>query len=102
MIRKDDTIFITSGREKGKTGKVLEVFPKENRATVEKLNRVKRHQKPTANLRQGGIIEKEAPLHLSNLLLYCPKCTRGVRVGIKVESSGEKVRVCRRCREEIR
>lgn len=98
MIRKNDTVIVITGKEKGKTGKVIAVLPEAGRALVEKLNRVKRHQRPTQKLRQGGIVEKEAPIHLSNLMLYCPRCTSGVRMGRKVEA-GKKVRFCRECQE---
>lgn len=99
MIRKNDNVIVTTGRERGKIAKVVAIFPEESRALVEKLNRVKRHQKPTAKLRQGGIVEKEAPIHLSNLMLYCSKCSKGVRVGYQMGKDGKKVRYCRKCRE---
>ena len=97
MIRKNDTVMVITGREKGKSGKVLFVFPDEGRAIIEKLNVVKRHQKPTAKQKQGGIVEKEAPLRLSNLMVYCAKCAKPVRTGVRVEKDGEKKRVCRKC-----
>lgn len=99
MIRKGDNVIVTTGREKGKIAKVIAVFPGESRALLEKLNKVKRHQKPTAKLRQGGIIEKEAPIHISNLMLYCPKCSKGVRTGFKLMGDGKKSRFCRKCQE---
>ena len=100
MIRKNDQVIVISGREKGKSGKVLSVSPGDGKALVEKLNRVKRHQKPTPKLKQGGIVEKEAPLPLSNLMLYCSRCSRGVRVGLRIEADS-KVRFCKKCREAI-
>ena len=99
MIRRNDNVIVTTGKEKGKIGKVLMVLRERERAVVEKLNRVKRHQKPTAKLRQGGIVEKEASLALSNLMLYCSKCSKGVRIRIRVQPDGKKVRVCVKCGE---
>ncbi|MBI2981498.1 MAG: 50S ribosomal protein L24 [Deltaproteobacteria bacterium] len=106
MIRRHDQVIVMSGKEKGKTAKVTKVFPEEGRALLEKLNLVKRHQKPTAKLRQGGIVEKEAPIALSKLMIYCPKCSKGVRIGYKLVpgpveggEGGKKVRFCRKCQE---
>lgn len=95
-IRKGDMVQIIAGREKGKTGKVLRVVRDSNRIVVEKLNVVKRHSRPTQKNPQGGIVEKEAPLSYSNVLLLCPKCNRGVRVARKVEGD-KKIRVCKKC-----
>ncbi|MBI2083837.1 MAG: 50S ribosomal protein L24 [Deltaproteobacteria bacterium] len=99
MIRKGDNVIVTTGKEKGKIAKVIAIFPRESSALLEKLNKVKRHQKPTAKLRQGGIVEKEAPIHVSKMMLYCSKCSKGVRVGSKVIDGGKKVRFCRKCQE---
>src|SRR5690606_1783516 len=102
-IRKDDQVQVISGREKGKTGKVLKVDAKNGRLLIEGVNVVKRHVKPSQLNPQGGIQEKESPLNYSNALLVCPKCERGVRHGIKVEAQGKKgaetkkVRVCKKC-----
>lgn len=93
--------MVTTGKEKGKTGKVIAVWPPLGKALVEKLNLVKRHQRPTAKLKQGGIIEKEAPIALSNLMAYCSRCSKGVRVGVRFNPDGEKVRICRRCKEPL-
>ena len=101
MIQKNDTVVVTTGKEKGKTGKVISVFVEKNRALVEKLNRVKRHQKPTQKLPQGGVVEKESSIHISNLMLFCQKCGKGVRAGIKVGAKGKKQRVCKKCGENI-
>ena len=98
-IKKDDIVMVIAGKEKGKTGKVLKVIPKENKAVVEKINIVKKHVRPTPNNPQGGIIEKEAPIHLSNLLLFCSRCNRGVRTGKKILEDGRKVRYCKKCNE---
>lgn len=101
MIRKNDTVMVIAGREKGKTGKVISVLVQEGRALVEKLNIVKKHQKPTPKMKQGGIVEKEASIHLSNLMIYCSKCMKPVRTGLKISKDGKKTRVCKKCRGEI-
>lgn len=98
-IHKDDTVVVILGREKGKTGKILKVLTDKNRALVEKLNMVKKHSRPTKASPRGGIIQKEASIHLSNLMYYCAKCGKGVRIGAKVLSDGKKVRVCKKCGE---
>ncbi|HHD11380.1 MAG TPA: 50S ribosomal protein L24 [Deltaproteobacteria bacterium] len=100
-IRKDDNVIVIAGKEKGKTGKVIRVLPDKAMALVEKLNMVKRHQKPTPKYPQGGIIEKEAPIHISNLMIICDKCKKGVRVGRKFLEDGKKVRFCKSCGEVL-
>src|SRR5688500_3295280 len=85
-IRKNDMVQVIAGREKGKTGRVLRVFSKTARVLVEKTNMVKRHVKPSQQNPQGGLTEKESPVHYSNVQLMCPKCNRGVRHGHKVEA----------------
>ena len=100
-VRKDDMVQVIAGKEKGKTGKVLKVLPKKNRVVVEKVNFIKRHTRPSGKTRQGGILQKEAPMHISNLLLVCPKCNRGVRMGKKVLEGGKKALVCKKCGELI-
>lgn len=110
-LKKNDLVQVIAGREKGKTGKVLAVNTKFGRITVEKVNLVKRHVKPTQQNPQGGIVEKEIALHVSNVQLMCPKCNRGVRFGWKVteaaagkkgaKASAKKVRVCKRCSETL-
>jgi len=97
-IRKEDQVMVMAGKEKGKTGKVSRVVPDKAVVFIEKLNMVKRHQKPTAKFKHGGIIEKEAPIAISNVMILCAKCKGPVRVGKKVD--GEKnVRVCKKCGE---
>ncbi len=98
-IRKNDFVQVIAGKEKGKTGKVLKVFYKKNRLVVEKINFIKRHARPTGRTRQGGIIEKEGPIHISNVLIVCPKCNRGVRTGRRLMEGGKKALVCRKCGE---
>ena len=100
-VRRGDTVAIIAGRERGKRGKVLRVLPEAGRVIVEKVNMMKKHQRPTQKLRQGGIIEREAGLALSNVLLVCGRCDRPVRVGIKVLADDRKVRICKRCGEPI-
>jgi len=96
-IKKNDTVMVIKGKEKGKAGKVLRVMPEKQSAIVEKLNFIKRHAKPTQQMRQGGIIEKEAPLPLSNLMVMCPKCNKPVRTGRSRLEDGKTVRACRKC-----
>jgi large subunit ribosomal protein L24 len=100
-IRRGDTVGVIAGKERGKRGKVLRVLRDSGRVVVEHLNMIKRHQRPTPKLRQGGIIEREGPLAVSNVLLICARCDRPVRMGIKVLADGRKVRVCKRCGESV-
>ena len=100
-VRRGDTVAVIAGRERGKRGKVLRVLPEAGRVVVEKVNMMKKHQRPTQKLRQGGIIEREGALALSNVLLVCGRCDKASRAGIKVLGDGRKVRVCRRCGETI-
>jgi large subunit ribosomal protein L24 len=100
-VRRGDTVAVIAGRERGKRGKVLRVLPVDGRVLVEKLNMMKKHQRPTQKLRQGGIIERESPLALSNVLVVCNRCDKASRSGIKVLGDGRKVRVCKRCGESI-
>jgi len=100
-LKKDDMVVVLSGKDKGKTGKILKVLRDEGKVLVEKVNLVKRHMRPTQANPQGGIIEKEKPLPISKVLLYCKKCTRGVRIGRKILDDGSKVRYCKKCGEII-
>ncbi|MBI2215920.1 MAG: 50S ribosomal protein L24 [Candidatus Rokubacteria bacterium] len=100
-VRRGDTVGVISGRERGKRGKVLRVLHDKGRVLVENVNMIKKHQRPTQKVRQGGIIEREGPLPLSNVLLMCARCDRPVRHGIKVLADGRKQRVCKRCGESI-
>jgi large subunit ribosomal protein L24 len=94
-IKKGDRVVVITGRDKGKTGEVIQVMPKESRALVRGVNLVKRHQRQSAS-QEGGIISKEAPLHLSNLAIADPKDGKPTRVGFKVLDDGRKVRVAKR------
>jgi large subunit ribosomal protein L24 len=101
QIRKDDTVMVIAGRERKKTGKVLRVIPERERAVVERLNMVKRHTKARGAGSPQGIVEKEAPMHLSNLMIMCDKCNAPVRMGKRILEDGRRVRVCRRCGEQL-
>ena len=100
-IKKNDKVMVIAGKEKGKTGKVLRVLPKKDRAVVEKINFIKRHMRPGAHSRQGGIVEKENPINISNLMVVCGKCTDPTRVGRRVLEDGSRVRYCKKCDEII-
>lgn len=100
-IKKNDVVQVIAGKDKGKSGKVMRVIPKKDRAIVEKINMVKRHMKPSQQTRQGGILEKEAPIAVSNLMLVCSKCTDPTRVGYKILDDDRKVRFCKKCGEVI-
>jgi len=100
-IRKNDTVMVIAGRERGKTGKVVRVIPEKSRAIVERLNMVKRHTKARGPQSPYGIVEKEAPLHLSNLMIMCDKCNAPVRMGKLRLEDGRSVRICRRCKEQL-
>jgi large subunit ribosomal protein L24 len=100
-IVKNDTVKVIGGNHKGKVGKVLKVYPKTSRIIVEKVNLIKRHQKARSQTDPGGIIEKEASIHISNVLLVCPKCSRPSRTGVGQLSDGKKVRICKSCNEML-
>ncbi len=98
-IKKDDKVKIIAGKDKGKVGKVLKVIGKKKRLLIENINIMKRHTKPSAQNRQGGILESESPIHWSNVMLMCNKCIEPVRVKYKTLDDGKKVRICRKCSE---
>jgi len=100
-IVKNDTVKVISGNHKGKVGKVLKVFPATNRVVVEKVRLVKRHTKPKSQQDPGGIIEKEASIHVSSVMLVCPKCSKPTRTGVGELNDGSKVRVCKACNEML-
>ena len=99
-IKKGDLVEVISGKDKGKRGKVLKVIPKEGKVIVEGVNMIKRHQRPNPKMREGGIVEKEAPIYASKVMLVCPNCGQRTRVGFKVVE-GRKVRYCKKCGEII-
>jgi large subunit ribosomal protein L24 len=96
-VKKDDTVVVLTGDDKGKTGRVLEVLPDENKVIVEGVNRVYRHLKPSQQNPQGGRLSKEMPVAASNVLLFCPTCRQGVRLGRRYAADGSKERHCKRC-----
>jgi large subunit ribosomal protein L24 len=98
-LKKNDLVMVIAGREKGKSGRILKVFPRKNRALIEKVNFIKRHTRPSGQTRQGGIVEKEAPIHVSNVMVICEKCNLPIRVGKKILDDGRKVRICKKCGE---
>ncbi len=100
-IRKGDTVMVITGKEKGKTGKVMRIIPGRGRAIVEKLNLVKRHMKPNQQMRQGGIVDQEASIHISNLMLFDEKSNKPSRVRYEKDKKGKKVRVLVRTGEAI-
>jgi len=100
-IKKNDTVRVLIGKDRGKTGKVIAVFPKKNRATVQGINLVKKHTRRTREDQQGGVIQKESAIHISNLMVVCQKCGKAARVGFSTLSDGTKVRTCLKCKEII-
>ncbi len=100
-IRKDDTVVIITGKDRGKRGKVRRAFPREDKVIVEGLNMIKRHSRARRAVRQAGIIELEAPIHVSNVMLVCEKCGNPTRVNFRFLDDGRKVRICNSCQEVI-
>jgi len=100
-VRKGDTVVILSGKDKGKEGKVLRVIPSTDKLVVEGLNIRKRHERPTREAPQGGVVETPAPLDRSKVMVICSSCNKPTRVGGKIADSGERVRVCKKCGAEL-
>ena len=100
-IRRDDTVVITTGKDSGKKGKVRRVWPDKERVIVDGANMIKRHSRARRAARQAGIIELEAPIHVSNVMLVCSKCNKPTRVGFQFLADGKRVRVCKSCQEVI-
>ena len=103
-VRRNDTVMVITGKDRGKTGVVRRVMPRENRLFVEGLNLVKKHQKPTQKAgvpAPGGIVVREAPLQLSNVMIVCKECGKAARTGLRVRPDGAKVRICKRCGADI-
>ena len=97
-VRKNDNVLVTTGKDRGKRGRVLKVLPATNRVVVEGVNMIKRHTKPNPQRQiKGGLVEREAPLHASNVQVVCPECGKATRIGRKVLGDGRKVRICRKC-----
>jgi large subunit ribosomal protein L24 len=101
VVRKGDRVVVIAGKDRGKSGKVLRVYRQNWRVTIEKINIIKRHTKPNQQNRQGGILEREAPIHLSNVMLYCTACQKPARVGSKTLTDGSRSRVCKKCGQPI-
>ncbi|MBF0607820.1 MAG: 50S ribosomal protein L24 [Candidatus Magnetobacterium sp. LHC-1] len=100
-IKKEDTVVVLTGSEAGKKGRVIRVIPKKACAIVENTNMIKKHMKPNKQYKQGGIIEKEAPIDLSKLMLICPRCSKPTRIGNQILDGGKKIRLCKKCKEVI-
>ncbi|MBZ5499599.1 MAG: 50S ribosomal protein L24 [Acidobacteriia bacterium] len=101
-IRKNDQVYVLLGKDRGKTGKVLRVFPDKNRAIVEGLNFIQKHTRPNPQKNvKGGILPKESSIHLSNLMVVCKRCNKRARVGFNVMQDGRKARVCKKCNESM-
>lgn len=100
-IRKNDTVLVVTGKDRGKKGKVRYAYPKKERVIVEGVNFIKRHARATRQVRQAGIIEREASVHVSNVMLLCSKCNNPARIGHRFLDDGRKVRICRVCNEVI-
>jgi len=102
-LHREDTVLVLTGKDKGKKGRVIRLFPEKEVALVEKVNMVKRHTRPNQQVPQGGILEKEAPIHFSNLQVVCPnsKCGKPTRIAKKTQADGRRVRVCKKCGEPL-
>jgi len=100
-IKKNDMVMVVKGRDRGKTGKVMRVIPDEGRVLIERLNIVKRHSKPRGAASPGGIVEKEAPLRIENVMIFCDRCNAPVRAGWTLNADKTKTRSCRRCGEAL-
>jgi large subunit ribosomal protein L24 len=99
-LKKGDTVKVIAGKEKGKTGKIMKILGKRGRVVIEKVNFIKKHQRPDAK-GKGGILEKEGSIDISNVMYFCGKCNSAVKIGHKVLDDGKKVRTCRDCNEII-
>ena len=100
-IRKDDNVAVIAGKDKGKKGRVVAVFPASDKALVEGVNFVKKHTRKTQQDQQGGIVQKEMPIHVSNLMLICKRCNKPVRFSFVLQKDGSKIRACKVCKELI-
>ena len=100
-IRKGDRVRVLSGKDKGKEGEVMRALPREGKVIVDGVNVARKSQRPTRTTQQGGIIDKDMPIQVSNVALVCPSCGKPTRVGYKIDASGDKARVCKKCGGEI-
>lgn len=101
QIKKNDNVMVITGKEKGKRGRVIAVYPSTNRLLVEKLNMIKRHTRPNQQLRQGGIVERESPISAANVRLICSKCDKPTTISRQDQGGDTRVRVCKTCNEAI-
>jgi large subunit ribosomal protein L24 len=100
-VKKNDMVMVIAGKDKGKSGKIVRTLPGKGRVVVENLNMVKRHSRPSRANAQGGIVEKEAPMDASNVLLLCSACNRPTRTGMRILEDGSKARFCKKCNEIV-
>lgn len=100
-IKKNDAVFVIAGKDKGKSGRVMKIFPDTNKALVEKINYVKKATRKSQKDQQGGVIHKESPIQISNLMFMCPKCNRPARIGVTILKDGTKSRYCKKCQEML-
>ena len=103
-VKRNDTVLVLTGKDRGKTGVVRSVLTKKNRLVVEGINMIRKHQRPSqtaGTMNPGGIVVREAPLHLSNVMIICKECQKATRTGVRVRQDGAKVRVCKRCGADI-
>jgi large subunit ribosomal protein L24 len=100
-IRKEDNVLVIAGKDKGKKGKIRFVYPKNDRVLVEGINMIKTHSRAKAQVKQAGLIEREAPIAISDVMIICTRCNKPTRVGFKALEDGKKVRICRSCKEAI-
>jgi large subunit ribosomal protein L24 len=99
-IKQGDTVEVMQGKETGKRGKVLHVYESDERVVVERVNFIKRHVRPSKKVPQGGVIEREAGMHISNVRLVCPSCGQAVRVGVRMQGD-QKIRYCKKCNVQV-
>ncbi len=100
-IKKGDAVLIISGKDKGKQGKVLDVFPRAGKIVIEGIALHKKHQRPRKSGQKGEVVSMPAPIHISQAMLFCPNCAKGVRTGRRLDEAGKKTRICRTCKNEI-
>lgn len=100
-IKKSDTVMVMKGKDSGKSGRVIKVYPKRRQVLIEKVNLVKRHARPSSQYKQGGIVEKESPVGWANVMLVCGKCAKPIKTSHQVIAEGQKVRVCKKCGEQV-
>jgi len=100
-MKKNDTVTVMTGKDSGKKGKILRMYPQRNRVLIEGVNLVKKHMRPTRDNPKGGIHQMERPVHMSNVMLVCPRCAQKTKIGCKILSDGTKKRICKKCQEII-